>query len=417
MYTSTLSSITALVIILFSVPYHHHLIIATTTAEDGHPHLQLQKKEDNTCSQLKSGELKVLAAGRLLDRFLLVTSDLMVYELPLEVLDYRLLPPPPSSSSSSSSSSLSTSSSKPSFRLLINHRPTAFSVRFPAAAASLEKRRILKNDKQQQKLLYGFTLSIFKDDKISSSSSGASNLQSLEYLAFLYRKVYSSKRAKSGETQQEEKLCVFAVDIHRGDLPALHGNTSSGSLCHDDLKKVVPLSRPPVSDLPYSAHYVDLSKREEEEEKEGHPAELLFCGSEFNEFLTFYSSTLLKAKKEELEQQKSEQQMDWLSMTFDQVNRLLAYRLYLERKEEGEEEKFKERLARCTRISLSEGSKLVAGFQLNSFSGEEMVLFDDHGVVHVLEDRKVHRTFKRTTVREFIGCNEEVPISISFKSE
>ncbi len=211
------------------------------------------------------------------------------------------------------------------------------------------------------------------------------------------------------------------MDVHRGDLPALHGNTSSGSLCHDDLNKLVPLSRPPISNLPYSAHYVDVSKveeeKEEEEEEEGHLAELLFCGSEFSEFLTFYSSTQLKAKKEELEQQKSseqKQQMDWLSMTFDQVNRLLAYRLYLERKEE---KKFKERLARCTRISLSEGSKLVAGFQLNSFSGEEMVLFDDHGVVHVLEDRKVHRTFKRTTVREFIGCNEEVPISISFKSE
>src|SRR5699024_8220820 len=90
-------------------------------------------------------------------------------------------------------------------------------------------------------------------------------------------------------------FCILAVDIHAVDLPALPPNDTF-RLCIDDLGRLMPLSMPPRKNLLPAAHYM-RTDHAKEDNADLPPPPLMFCSAEFEEFLLFYSTALIRSNK------------------------------------------------------------------------------------------------------------------------
>lgn len=135
---------------------------------------------ESSCTRLVKGESGVLAAGQLPDRFLLLTTDLLLFELhPAYYLEASKVPQP--------------------YRLLLNEAPSHLSDRFPGSYAAFAA--------IAHSIIYAFTLSFhYKSEEEKETYRK-------DYIAFVY----------FNESSPSD-YCLFGIDFH-ADKPA-HGPCS-----------------------------------------------------------------------------------------------------------------------------------------------------------------------------------------------
>lgn len=152
-----------------------HLLHLTSSLNKANPYFKQVKLErksssaDSSCNRLVNGQTSILAAGQLPDRFLLLTTDLFLFDIhPTSYLEQSKLPPP--------------------FRVLLNGAPTHLSDRFPKSYAAFST--IAGN------IIYGYTLSFHYKSEDNKQYRK-------DYLAF----VYFNKSSNNN-------YCLFGIDFH-----------------------------------------------------------------------------------------------------------------------------------------------------------------------------------------------------------
>ena len=319
---------------------------------------EVAKAAPGACSRLvKGGQTSVLAAGRLHDRFLLLTSDFFLFELhPDNYLK------------------TANTLSAPSHRLLINTPPKHLSTRFPASFASFAA-DVARN------IVYGFTLSLYFEfpDKREYRA---------DYLAFVYLN-------QSATASVDRQYCLFAIDIHP-DRPVY-------SFCSKSLSTVQAISHLPSVLL--LAGYVRADE---------HPQ--MFCGPEMEEMAVFYSAEMMPAQKDDgggggggsnskSKKQKSEEPMPCFELE-------QCVRLQLLGDVSPEQREDRATPGRCTNFT---GRRLSAGFYLTT---SEVALIDGStGTVHFMEDLITRRVFVERPLAQYIGCDVGPSWNVVFQSQ